>query len=184
MAVTSTFSSNSLQVFFLIDVNIKPHSGCDVLILKLLCGSPACGCSFSPSVQMWGSILYQKRTQHLGSENSYYTCNPIWKLRHLNSVSENKRINGQMQSYHGPRLNNNAEGNNFIDYDSIERNFIDQISRLAKINNNALAQRAPMGKRRRCTQYTHCRRVLQNYFFIIFFEEFPNIHVSMFLCCR
>ena len=91
---------------------------------------------------------------------------------------------GQMKSYHGPWLNNNVEGNNFIDYDSIERNFIDQISRLAKINNNALAQRAPMGKRRRGTQYTHCRRDLQNYFFIIFFEEFPNIHVSMFLCYR
>lgn len=81
-------------------------------------------------------------------------------------------------------LNNNVEGNNFIDYDSIERNFIDQISRLAKINNNALAQRAPMGKRRRGTQYTHCRRELRNYFFIIFFEEFPNFHVSMFLCYR
>ena len=93
-------------------------------------------------------------------------------------------FNGQMKSYHGPWLNNNVEGNNFIDYDSIERNFIDQISRLAKINNNALAQRAPMGKRRRGTQYTHCRRDLQNYFFIIFFEEFPNIHVSMFLCYR
>ena len=113
----------------------------------------------------------------------------LWFVCWLNPTKWQKLLSdchilGRWRAHHGPWLNNNVEGNNFIDYDSIERNFIDQISRLAKINNNALAQRAPSGKRRRGTQYTHCRRDLQNYFFIIFFEEFPNIHVSMFLCYR
>ena len=53
-------------------------------------------------------------------------------------------FNGQMKSYHGPRLNNNVEGKNFIDYDSIERNFIDQILTINKPDDDAPAQRAPM----------------------------------------